>query len=143
MEYGLPSFFTVIQKRNFTLARKFLLINKDTEWAILDGSYIKTHQHSTGAFSEENQAIGLSRGGSTSKIHPAVDSYSLPIEFILTGGEAHDSKVVNALIEVCHKDISSLRTKVMTVKRFERKFVNEARLQSSLESKIREKETPI
>lgn len=50
------------------------------------------------------QAIGLSRGGNTSKIHLAVDSYGLPIEFIITGGEVHDSKAdskaANQLIEL-------------------------------------------
>ncbi|MGL4713367.1 MAG: IS5 family transposase, partial [Shewanella sp.] len=42
---------------------------------------------------------GLSRGGNTSKIHLGVDSYGLPIAFIVTGGEVHDSKAANGLIE--------------------------------------------
>lgn len=41
---------------------------------------------------EENQAIGKSVGGNTTKIHMAVDAYGIPIEFDLTGGEVHDSK---------------------------------------------------
>ena len=35
----------------------------DTEWEFIDGSYIKSHQHSTGAAGQDEQAIGLSRGG--------------------------------------------------------------------------------
>lgn len=77
---------------------KSLAKDSDVEWELLDGSYVKAHQHSAGAASQQDQAIGLSRGGNTSKIHLAVDSYGLPIEFIITGGDVHDSKVANELI---------------------------------------------
>ncbi|WP_037028195.1 IS5 family transposase, partial [Psychromonas aquimarina] len=79
---------------------KTLSSDSDVKWEFIDGSYIKAHQHSAGAASEQRQAIGLSRGGNTSKIHLAVDSYGLPIEFIITGGEVHDSKAANELIEL-------------------------------------------
>lgn len=79
---------------------KSLSADNDTEWIFIDGSYVKAHQHSTGAASTQPQAIGLSRGGNTSKIHLAVDSYGLPLEFIITGGEVHDSKVANELIDL-------------------------------------------
>ena len=59
---------------------------------------MKAHQHSAGAAGEESQAIGLSRAGNTSKIHLAVDSHGLPIEFLITGGETHDSKAASELI---------------------------------------------
>ena len=45
------------------------------------------------------EAIGKSRGGNTTKIHIAVDSYRLPVKFILTGSEIHDSKLASDLIE--------------------------------------------
>lgn len=79
---------------------KTLAQNSDTEWEFIDGSYVKAHQHSTGAASEHKQVIALSRGGNTSKIHLAVDSYGSPIEFIIIGGDVHDSKVANDLIEL-------------------------------------------
>jgi len=78
---------------------KSLTQRSDTEWEFIDGSYVKAHQHSTGAPSKNEQGIGLSRGGNTSKIHLAVDSYGLPIEFIVTGGDVHDSRVANELVE--------------------------------------------
>ena len=40
--------------------------------------------------SDENQAIGRSRGGLSTKIHTLVDGLGNPIGFHLTGGEAHD-----------------------------------------------------
>lgn len=79
---------------------KSLSTDSDTEWEFIDGSYFKAHQHGAGAASAQQQVIGLSRGGNTSKIHLAVDSYGLPIEFIITGGEVHDSKVANELIDL-------------------------------------------
>ncbi len=82
---------------------KSLFQDSNTEWEFIDGSYIKAHQHSAGAASLEPQGVGLSRDGNTSKIHLAVDSYGFPIEFIITGGEVHDSKVANELIELLPK----------------------------------------
>lgn len=75
-----------------------LVIDPDVEWEFIDGSYVKAHQHSAGAAEKESQAIGRSRAGNTSKIHLAVDSYGLPIEFVITGGETHDSKAASELI---------------------------------------------
>jgi transposase len=54
---------------------------------------VKAHQHSTGAASHEDEAIGKSVAGNTTKIHMAVDAHGLPIDFEITGGEVHDCKV--------------------------------------------------
>ena len=75
-----------------------LVEDPDLEWEFIDGSVVRAHQHSSGAAREENQAIGKSVGGNTTKIHMAVDAYGLPIEFYLTGGEVHDSKAAPTLI---------------------------------------------
>ena len=63
-------------------------------------SIVKAHQHSAGASSKSDEAIGKSKGGNTSKIHLAVDSYGLPIEFTITGGQLHDSKAAKPLINM-------------------------------------------
>lgn len=47
----------------------------------------------------ENQAIGLSRGGRTTKIHALVDGLGNPLGFHLTGGQVHDSQVASELLE--------------------------------------------
>jgi len=54
---------------------------------------------SAGAASKDNEGIGKSKGGNTTKIHMAVDAYGLPIEFDITGGEVHDCKAAPELIE--------------------------------------------
>ena len=79
---------------------KKLIAEPDFEWIFIDGSIVKAHQHSTGANSKEDEAIGKSKGGNTSKIHLAVDSYGLPIEFTITGGQLHDSKAAKPLIDM-------------------------------------------
>jgi len=78
---------------------KSLRVEPDLEWEFIDGSIIRAHQHSTGAATQDSEAIGKSRGGNTTKIHLAVDSYGLPIEFDITGGEVHDSKAAPGLID--------------------------------------------
>jgi len=62
---------------------KSLVQNPDLEWEFIDGSIIRAHQHSTGSSSAENEAIGKSRGGNTTKIHMAVDAYGLPNPVII------------------------------------------------------------
>jgi len=78
---------------------KSLVRDPDLEWEFLDGSYVRAHQHSAGAAGGEDQAIGLSRGGNTTKIHMATESGGLPIEFEVTGGETHDCTAAPELIE--------------------------------------------
>ena len=39
----------------------------DFEWEFVDGSIVRAHQHSTGASTDENESIGKSRGGNTTK----------------------------------------------------------------------------
>lgn len=48
---------------------KGLVIDPDMEWAFIDGSLAKAHQHSAGAASGADEAIGKSRGGNTSTEH--------------------------------------------------------------------------
>lgn len=71
----------------------------DTEWVFTDGSYVRAHQHASGARRGEERAIGISRGGATTKIHIAADAHGNPIDFEITGGEVHDSQVASKIIE--------------------------------------------
>ena len=70
----------------------------DVEWEFVDGSIVRSHQHATGASTDERESIGKNRGGNTTRIHLAVDSYGLPIDFLLTGGEVHDIRAAPELI---------------------------------------------
>ncbi|HVT63460.1 MAG TPA: IS5 family transposase [Legionellaceae bacterium] len=82
-------------KNKLKMIFKVLVYEPDLEWEFIDGSIVKAHQHSAGAASVEEQGIGKSVAGNTTKIHMAADAFGLPIDFEITGGEVHDCK--NAL----------------------------------------------
>ena len=42
--------------------------DSDCEWKIIDGSYVKAHQHSAGAPKDQDHAVGKSRAGSMTVI---------------------------------------------------------------------------
>jgi len=47
---------------------------------------------------DQNEAIGLSRGGLSTKIHALVDALGNPLAFLLTAGQAHDLVGADALL---------------------------------------------
>ena len=53
---------------------------------------------------QENQCIGVSRGGRNTKIHAAVDALGNPITVLLTAGQVHDSRMAEQLLQ--HFDLS-------------------------------------
>ena len=71
----------------------------DSERVFADGSYVRAHQHASGARHGEERAIGKSRGGPTTKIHVAADAHGNPIDFEITGGEVHDAKAAPQIID--------------------------------------------
>ena len=54
---------------------------------MIDSTIVRAHQHSAGAQKKpgEDQAIGRSRGGLSTKIHTLVDALGNPVGFFLTG----------------------------------------------------------
>ena len=64
----------------------------DTEYVIIDSTVVRAHQHSAGAVGRDpnQQAIGRSRGGLSTKIHAVTDALGNPTRFLLTPGQAHD-----------------------------------------------------
>jgi len=44
----------------------------------------------------DDEGLGRSRGGLSSKIHCVVDGLGNPVDFILTGGEVHDNVCADA-----------------------------------------------
>ena len=88
--------------REWIVAEFFFSLRKeaDTEWVFIDGSYIRCHQHASGARIGEHRAIGQSHGGRTTKIHLCCDADGYPLDFKVTGGEVHDSQAAPELIEL-------------------------------------------
>ena len=59
---------------------------------MLDGTIVKAHACATGYMkdSSEEQGLGRSKGGFTSKIHTLVDGLGNPLKFIITGGNHNE-----------------------------------------------------
>ena len=71
----------------------------DFEYVIVDGTIVRVHQHGTGAKGgTQNQAIGRSRGGLTTKIVALVDALGNLVRFVLLPGQRHDSAGVAPLL---------------------------------------------
>lgn len=63
----------------------------DNEYAMIDATIVRAHQHSAGAKGEpEAEAIGRSKGGLSTKIHATTDALGNPLSFHLTPGQACD-----------------------------------------------------
>ena len=91
----------------------------DPEWLFLDGSIVKAHQDSSGAAGKQDEAIGKSRGGNSTKIHLAVNSGGLPVYFELSGGQVNDIVHAQSLIINSPQADIVCADKAMTVKLLE------------------------
>jgi transposase len=77
-----------------------LAANADTEWLMLDSTIVRAHQHAAGAKGgQQNEALGRSRGGFSTKIHAVCDTLGHPLRFILRGGQAADCRQALALLD--------------------------------------------
>ena len=66
---------------------------------MIDSTIVRAHQHSAGALKKaEDQALGRSRGGLSTKIHALVDALGKPLRFLLTPGQVHDLAGADALL---------------------------------------------
>lgn len=104
-EYG---HFRSVHKRFLTWAYKniwrrlmeFVQDCPDFESIMLDSTIVRAHVSAIGykKNSNEEQALGRSRGGFTTKIHTKVDALGNPIAFILTPGQQNDITQAKQLI---------------------------------------------
>jgi len=78
---------------------KALSLDTDTEWIFVDATIVRAHQHSHGAATAHDEALGRSRGGPTTKLHLAVDSYGMPVHFELSGGHITDITRAQSLLD--------------------------------------------
>lgn len=82
----------------------FFAHDPDLESILIDGTIVRAHACAAGApqghlEASQDQALGRSKGGFTTKIHALVDALGNPLDFILTGGQAADITQAYPLIE--------------------------------------------
>lgn len=79
--------------QNGVFTRMFeVLRDPDLEMLMLDSTVIRAHQHSAGQKNStaEQEHLGRSRGGVSTKIHVAVDGLGQPTKICLSPGQDHD-----------------------------------------------------
>jgi transposase len=72
----------------------------DLQNILIDSTVIRAHPCAAGAAesSAGAEALGRSRGGFGTKIHAITDGLGNPLDFVLTGGQAHDASQAEALL---------------------------------------------
>ena len=75
----------------------------ELDWTIhyVDGTVIRAHQHAAGGKKNgaEEEKLGRSRGGFSSKIHLRCEGTGKPLAFILTPGQRNESIFLEQLME--------------------------------------------
>jgi transposase len=75
-----------------------LAAGHDAAVLMIDTSIVRVHQHGACIAGNSEPLMGRSRGGLKTKIHAVVDTSGLPVRLALTSGEAHDNRLVLALL---------------------------------------------
>lgn len=75
----------------------------DSLWCV-DGTIVRAHRSAAGSRSSEateptNHALGRSQGGFSTKIHMLTSGQGIPLAFVLTPGQAHESRSLESLFE--------------------------------------------
>jgi transposase len=72
------------QERGWQRLFEHLAAEADNEYAMIDSTIVRAHQHRAGApKKDDDQAIGRSKGGLSTKIHALVDALGNPLRFLL------------------------------------------------------------
>lgn len=76
-------------------------VDPDMEATMIDATIVRAHACSAGykKDSQDQEALGRSKGGFTTKVHALVDALGNPLKFILTPGQRHDITQANSLVQ--------------------------------------------
>ena len=76
----------------------------DREYVMLDATIVRAHACAAGyrKDSQEQECLGRSKGGFTTKIHALVDALGNPLKFILTPGQRNEITQAPALTQDVH-----------------------------------------
>lgn len=74
----------------------------DLQSLLIDSTVVRAHPCAAGAAGSraDTEALGRSRGGFSTKIHVLTDALGLPLDFVLTAGQASDIGQAGTLLEL-------------------------------------------
>ena len=75
------------------------LQDPDLELLLVDSTIIRAHQHAAGAAGGQEEELGRSRGGYSTKIHVAVNEAGAPVKITLSPGQEADINHAKPLLE--------------------------------------------
>ena len=82
---------------------EFCIQEPDLEYVSIDTTIVRAHACAAGYGKQENEGLGRSNGGFTSKIHVKVDSLGNPLKFVITPGQHHDITQAETLVKTTKK----------------------------------------
>jgi transposase len=90
----------------------------EIDWVVsIDATIVRAHQHAAGARKRkggrsldqtnqptrldpiDDQGLGRSRGGLTTKVHLAADGHGRPLSIVITAGQRHESTQLGAVLD--------------------------------------------
>ena len=78
--------------------------DSDLTYLMVDGSIVRVHQHGAAKKHHQEEGMGKSRGGLSTKIHAAVDALGNPLRLLLSPGQRSEMLQAQALIEGIRSD---------------------------------------
>jgi transposase len=74
------------------------------DWAThyVDGTVVRAHQHAGAVGGQEHEPLGRSRGGFSTEVHVRAEGGGKLLAFVLSGGERHESRYLEALLTRGH-----------------------------------------
>ena len=78
---------------------EFVSVDHDLEYIMLDSTIVRANASAAGYGKQENEGLGRSSGGFSSKIHVKVDALGNPLKFIITPGQHSDITQANDLLQ--------------------------------------------
>ena len=77
---------------------EFCIQDPDLEYLSIDATIVRAHACSAGYGDQEEQGLGRSKGGFSTKIHAKVDALGNPLKLLVTPGQSSDFKKASELI---------------------------------------------
>jgi len=92
VELRIQAIFSLVSQGVWEALHAGCIQHPDLQTVFIDSTVNRAHPCAAGAAgsSNEDEALGRSRGGFSTKVHAITDALGNPLEFVLTGGQASD-----------------------------------------------------